>query len=110
MHQGWCWGCWSNSKKEYPVPSSWPPPLSGHLSSFLWRSCLWVGSVPSPIGMGLWQEDSRTFLASAGAGTISSAGVTLAFSLALEEPESSQEPAGGLHSTESHSEGHVSSR
>ncbi|XP_035871426.1 uncharacterized protein KIAA1614 homolog [Phyllostomus discolor] len=42
-----------------------------------------------------------------GAGTVSSTGVT--FSLALEEPESSQEPAGGLQSTESHSEGHVSS-
>ncbi|KAM5295160.1 uncharacterized protein KIAA1614 homolog isoform 2-T2 [Glossophaga mutica] len=43
-----------------------------------------------------------------GAGTVSSTGVT--FSLALEEPESSQEPAGGLQRTELHSEGHVSSR
>ncbi|XP_045045008.2 uncharacterized protein KIAA1614 homolog [Desmodus rotundus] len=43
-----------------------------------------------------------------GAGTISSTGVTL--SLTLEEPESSQEPAGGLQRTELSSEGHVSSR
>ncbi|XP_054443519.1 uncharacterized protein KIAA1614 homolog [Pteronotus mesoamericanus] len=49
-----------------------------------------------------------TFLASAGVSTISSMGVT--FSLALEEPESSQEPEGSLQGTELNSEGHVSSR
>lgn len=43
-----------------------------------------------------------------GVGTISSVGVT--FSLALEEPESSQEPEGGLQRTESSSEGLVSSQ
>ncbi|XP_053519701.1 uncharacterized protein KIAA1614 homolog isoform X2 [Artibeus jamaicensis] len=43
-----------------------------------------------------------------GAGTVSSTGVT--FSLALEEPESSREPAGGLQRTEAHSEGDMSSR
>ncbi|XP_036890869.1 uncharacterized protein KIAA1614 homolog isoform X2 [Sturnira hondurensis] len=43
-----------------------------------------------------------------GAGTVSSTGVT--FFLALEEPESIQEPAGGLQRTELHSEGHMSSR
>lgn len=48
------------------------------------------------------------FLTSAGVGTISSVGVT--FSLALEEPESSQEPEGGLQRTESSSEGLVSSQ
>lgn len=48
------------------------------------------------------------FLTSAGASTINSMGVT--FSLALEEPESSQEPEGVLQRTESSSEGHVSSR
>nr|KAF6413433.1 hypothetical protein HJG59_007271 [Molossus molossus] len=48
------------------------------------------------------------FLTSAGVSTLSSMGVT--FSLALEEPESSQEPEGVLQRTESGSEGHVSSR
>lgn len=43
-----------------------------------------------------------------GVGTISSMGVT--FSLALEEPESSQEPEGDLQRTELSSEGLVSSR
>ncbi|XP_066117377.1 uncharacterized protein KIAA1614 homolog isoform X1 [Saccopteryx bilineata] len=43
-----------------------------------------------------------------GVGTISSTGVT--FSLALEEPESSQEPEGGLQRTELSSKGHLSSR
>ncbi|XP_070252990.1 uncharacterized protein KIAA1614 homolog isoform X1 [Myotis yumanensis] len=43
-----------------------------------------------------------------GVGTISSMGVT--FSLALEEPESSQEPEEGLQRTESSSEGLVSSQ
>ncbi|KAM8816519.1 uncharacterized protein KIAA1614 homolog isoform 2-T2 [Rhynchonycteris naso] len=41
-------------------------------------------------------------------GTISSTGIT--FSLALEEPESSREPEGGLQRTESSSKGHLSSR
>lgn len=48
------------------------------------------------------------FLTSTGVGTISSMGVT--FSLALEEPESSQEPEGDLQRTELSSEGLVSSR
>nr|XP_023496425.1 uncharacterized protein KIAA1614 homolog isoform X4 [Equus caballus]XP_023496426.1 uncharacterized protein KIAA1614 homolog isoform X4 [Equus caballus] len=48
------------------------------------------------------------FLGSAAAGTISSKGVTL--SLASEEPESSQEPEGGLQRTELNSGGHASSR
>lgn len=48
------------------------------------------------------------FLGSAAAGTISSKGVTL--SLASEEPESSQEPEGGLQRTELSSGGHASSR
>lgn len=48
------------------------------------------------------------FLTSAGVGTVSSMGVT--FSLALEEPESSQEPEEGLQRTESSSEGLVSSQ
>uniref|UniRef100_G1PYB9 KIAA1614 n=1 Tax=Myotis lucifugus TaxID=59463 RepID=G1PYB9_MYOLU len=48
------------------------------------------------------------FLTPAGVGTVSSMGVT--FSLALEEPESSQEPEEGLQKTESSSEGLVSSQ
>ncbi|XP_058395915.1 uncharacterized protein KIAA1614 homolog isoform X1 [Diceros bicornis minor] len=48
------------------------------------------------------------FLGSAAAGTVSTVGVSL--SLASEEPESSQEPEGGLQRTESSSRGHVSSR
>ncbi|XP_070354096.1 uncharacterized protein KIAA1614 homolog isoform X8 [Equus asinus] len=48
------------------------------------------------------------FLGSAAASTISSKGVTL--SLASEEPESSQEPEGGLQRTELSSGGHASSR
>lgn len=50
----------------------------------------------------------QDFLGPTGVGTISSVGVTL--SLASEEPQSSQEPEGGLQRTESSSEGHVSSR
>ncbi|MXQ87629.1 hypothetical protein E5288_WYG017724 [Bos mutus] len=47
-------------------------------------------------------------LASAAVGTISSVGIT--FSLASEEPKSSQEAEGGLRRTEPSSVGHVSSR
>ncbi|XP_066217769.1 uncharacterized protein KIAA1614 homolog isoform X2 [Saccopteryx leptura] len=68
---------------------------------------VWVPTPPSSRKI-TSQESHRKVPRRPSVGTISSTGVT--FSLALEEPESSWKPEGGLQRTELSSKGHLSSR